>query len=121
MVLWLCPNLDLADPQRSLVQLLWNRHDLGTLHRALFRTGSLWSCCGSVVGLLYNESIQSKVEHSIIFRLYLILVNLLALLSTGALQFGGVAFLFTFRIFQGIAAGIFMQVVPAYIGELTPK
>lgn len=40
---------------------------------------------------------------------------------TGALQFGGVITLFIFRLFQGMVAGVFMNFIPVYISELTPK
>jgi MFS family permease len=51
----------------------------------------------------------------------LLLVNVLSLLVTGALQYNEIVPLFVFRSFQGIVSGIWMTFIPAYIGELTPK
>lgn len=40
---------------------------------------------------------------------------------TGLLQIGDVETLFIFRFFQGVLVGLFMTLIPTYIGELTPK
>lgn len=40
---------------------------------------------------------------------------------TGLIQVGDVETLFIFRFFQGVLVGLFMTLIPTYIGELTPK
>jgi MFS family permease len=51
----------------------------------------------------------------------LVILNVLNLVVTGLLQVGDVETLYIFRIFQGVLAGLFMTLIPTYIGELTPK
>lgn len=54
-------------------------------------------------------------------RIYFIIINILSLIFTAALQFGGVTTLFVFRLLQGIICGVWMSFIPTYIGELTPR
>lgn len=49
------------------------------------------------------------------------LLNVLNLLITGALQIGDVYTLYIFRLLQGLLVGNFMTLVPTYISEITPK
>lgn len=72
---------------------------------------------GAAIGVLLAHFTMNKFDR----RVYLLLVNCLSLLATGALQYPGVIPLFVFRSIQGIVSGIWMSFIPTYIGELTPK
>jgi MFS family permease len=54
-------------------------------------------------------------------RVYLILINIFAIAVTAALQGNNYIVLFIFRICQGIASGMFLNLIPSYINELIPK
>ena len=49
------------------------------------------------------------------------ILNIINLAVTGLLQIQNVPVLFVFRVLQGVLVGIFMNFIPAYINELTPK
>jgi MFS family permease len=49
------------------------------------------------------------------------LLNLLCIVFTALLQIGDTPVLYVFRILQGVIAGMYMNFIPTYIGELTPK
>ena len=87
----------------------------------MLRLGSPWSCFRSYFRLLQHGHVQPKVFFDLNFRVYLVILNILTLIFTAALQFGGVTFLFAFRVCQGVMCGVFMNFIPVYIGELTPK
>lgn len=86
----------------------------------MFRTGAAGGGGGSGDQPFPDERPEQKV-HLPLLRIYLVLLNILSIAFTALLQIGNTPVLFVFRILQGVVAGMYMNFIPTYIGELTPK
>ena len=86
----------------------------------MFRHGSVRRGVRHDHRLLFNKFAIEEVN-VLGSRTYLIILNVLNLIITGALQAGNVYILFIFRFLQGVLVGNFMTLVPTYISEITPK
>lgn len=76
--------------------------------------GAAWSSTGRADKPRPDEQVQQKVTVPQL-RIYLVFLNLFAILFTGLLQIGNVPVLYVFRIMQGVIAGMYMNFVPTYI------
>lgn len=56
-----------------------------------------------------------------LFRIYLVILNVLCIVFTALLQIPNVPCLYLFRALQGVVAGMYMNFIPTYISELVPK
>jgi MFS family permease len=99
---------------------LLSPHDPVIGYRTLLRSGSSGRCGRRSDRPFHHESIQQEVTPSP-RRIYLIILNLFCIGFTAALQAGDVVTLYVFRILQGVVAGVYMNFIPAYISEITPK
>lgn len=77
---------------------------------------SSWSGNG-----IFRYAPNKQAVNNIICRTFLIILNVLNLAFTAALQAGDVYTLFVFRLLQGVLVGNFMTLIPTYISEITPK
>lgn len=120
LVFWVRLDVDVADYPVHLVSHLRNRDDLRAQHRTMLRAGPSGGCCWGDHRPLYNEQAKPKVIRYIA-RTYLVIFNILNLIVTALLQIGNTPTLFVFRLLQGVIAGVYMNFIPAYISEITPK
>jgi MFS family permease len=64
--------------------------------------------------------ILNKKVWNYLFRQFLLLFDVVAIIVTGILQINNIALLMVMRVLQGFVVGAFMAMVPMYINEVTP-
>lgn len=80
----------------------------------MLRTGAAGCSSGGADKPRPDEQVQQKVTLAQL-RIYLVFLNLFAILFTALLQIGNVPVLYVFRIMQGVIAGMYMNFIPTYI------
>lgn len=76
--------------------------------------------CLITIGCLSGVIISSYFVDKISRKKLLLIVNVLALITGGVVQIPDIYVLGTARLFEGIVSGCYMNLIPAYIAEITP-